>query len=210
MNGRAGLAFVAALVDVLVLAACGNGEASEPPVYWDAPAFALVDQTGDTVRSGDLEGTVWVATFVFTNCAGVCPLITSRMAALRDSLGVEGLLGDEVRLVSFSVDPARDTPEVLRSYAGRFGGSPPSRWAFLTGTPADSIHALIQRGFKLTAVPMPPTGADTVGGYQVNHSPRLVLVDRHGRVRGTYDATEPAAMDSLRRDLGSLLRGRRQ
>jgi protein SCO1/2 len=196
-----------ALLGVLAFAACGDGNARDLPIYWDAPAFALVDQSGDTLRSQDLEGTVWMASFVFTNCVGVCPLITSGMAALRDSLAGEGLLGDEVRLVSFSVDPARDTPEVLREYGRRFGASPPARWAFLTGTPADSVHALIQRGFKLTAVPIPSTAPDTLGGYQVDHSPRLVLVDREGRVRGTYDATDPAAMDSLRKDLGLLLEG---
>lgn len=188
----------------------GCGGQSEPerdlPVLWPAPEFALVDQDGDSLRAADLQGEVWVASFVFTHCTGVCPLITARMAGLRDSLAADGLLGEEVRLVSFSVDPARDTPEVLRGYAARFDGGPPSEWAFLTGQPPERIRDMIQEGFKLSAVAMSPGAADTVAGYQVDHSPRFVLVDREGRVRGTYPATEPPAVDSLRADVRRLAR----
>lgn len=179
---------------------------SELPVYWAAPAFALVNQDGDTLRSSDLAGAPWVATFVFTNCTDVCPLITTRMAALRDSLRAEGVLGRGVRLVSFTVDPARDTPEVLREYAARFGGSPPEHWAFLTGTPPEAVRGMIQRGFRLTAIAL-PEHAHAGGNYQVMHSPRALLVDAEGRVRGLYDTTEPDAMERLRRDLRSLPRG---
>lgn len=186
-----------------VLVGCSKPESSLP-VYWEAPEFALVDQEGGTLRTADLHGTVWVASFVFTNCTDVCPLITQQMARLRDSLGQEGLLGGTVRLVSFSVDPARDTPAALRNYAGRFGGSPPNEWAFLTGTPPEAVRSMIQQGFKLTAM-MPPGHERLAGSYQVRHSPRLVLVDPAGRVRGAYDTTEPETMERLRADLGALL-----
>lgn len=195
----------ASLVGVIALAfaACSEPEPALP-VYWDAPEFALVHQHGDTLRTGDLMGAPWVASFVFTNCTGVCPLITQKMARLRDSLRAEGLLGGEVRLVSFSVDPARDTPPVLRDYADRFGGSPPEQWAFLTGTPPEAVRNVIQKGFKLTAS-MPPGHEHGGGDYQVMHSPRLVLVDAAGRVRGLYDITEPDALERLSMDLRVLL-----
>ena len=181
----------------------------ELPIYWAAPAFALVDQEGDTVRSAELRGAPWVASFIFTNCTDVCPLITTRMAALRDSLRAEGVLGARVRLASFTVDPARDTPEVLREYAARFGASPSEHWAFLTGTPPETVRAMIQQGFRLAAV-APPDHAHVGGNYQVMHSPRALLVDAEGQVRGLYDVTEPDAMERLHRDLRSLLRGRRR
>lgn len=186
------------------LLGCQAEPAQDLPIYWDAPSFALVDQSGDTLRMADLEGRIWVASFVFTHCADVCPLITAQMAALRDSLRDEGLLGEEVRLVSFTVDPARDTPAVLAAYAARYGGSPPSEWAFLTGSPPETTWRMIQTGFRLTAMPMAGRPHPTLG-YQVAHSPRLVLVDREGRVRGTYETTEAGALDSLRADLGRVL-----
>lgn len=185
--------------------AFGTNNPSELPVYWDAPAFALVDQNGDTLRTTDLAGTVWVASFIFTHCTDICPLISYQMSLLRDSLKTGGLLGKRVRLVSVTVDPARDTPEVLRAYAEKFGGSPPGEWAFLTGDPPQEVQRMIEQGFHLTARALPAGPADTVAGYQVMHSPRLVLVDPEGRVRGTYEATEPEAMDRLVADLRLLL-----
>lgn len=185
------------------VAGCSSS-AQALPVYWDAPEFALVNQVGDTLRSADLHGMPWVASFVFTNCTGVCPLISQKMAQLRDSLDADGLLGETVRLVSFSVDPARDTPAALREYASRFGGSPPEEWAFLTGRPPEAVRAMVQEGFKLTAT-LPPGHEHGGGNYQVMHSPRLALIDAVGRVRGVYDITEPDAMERLRADLGALL-----
>ncbi|MFW6193250.1 MAG: SCO family protein [Gemmatimonadota bacterium] len=190
----------------LLGSACGEpGAGGRLPVLWEAPEFALVDQTGDSLRTAELEGTAWVAHFFFTGCEGVCPLTTARMATLRDSLEAEGLLGNGARLVSISVDPARDSVAALRAYARRFGASPPSEWAFLTGSPPESVRRMIQEGFRLTAHHEPAPG-DSATNYQVSHSPRLQLVDPQGRVRASYDATEPASVDRLRSDLAALLR----
>lgn len=192
-----------ALLLLVPFASCAHTE-RDLPVYWTVPEFALVHQQGDTLRTADLRGTPWVASFVFTSCTSVCPLITQKMAALRDGLAAEGLLGHEVRLVSITVDPARDTPEVLREYARRFGGSPPEEWAFLTGEPPEAVRAMIQDGFKLTAF-VPPEHEHRGGDYQVMHSPRVILVDASGQVRGLYDTSEPAAIERLQADLRALL-----
>lgn len=198
------VALSAAALAVFGVSVLGGGEGEELPVLWEAPDFALVDQTGDTLRSSELEGTAWVAHFFFTSCAGVCPLTTTRMRGLRDSLAAEGMLGEEVRLVSISVDPARDTVPVLREYAARFGDSPPSQWAFLTGSSPDAIQRLLQEGFKVTATPAAST-TDAAADYQVDHSPRLELVDPEGRVRATYDATGAGAIRRLLADLRRLV-----
>lgn len=176
------------------------------PVYWLAPEFALVDQEGDTVRRADLSEKVWLASFIFTHCTDFCPRVTQEMARLRDSLRTQGLLGRTVRLVSFSVDPARDTPNVLRAYAANFGASPASEWAFLMGTPPEPVLRMIEEGFHLTAPVMPAGPADTVSGYQMMHSLRVALIDQQGRVRGTYQATEFEAMEALRADLRRLIK----
>lgn len=199
MTGKVG----ALLLLALLAAACGPGGGEEPPTYWTVPDFTLVNQAADTVRAAHLDGAPWVASFVFTSCQGVCPGITARMASLRDTLAARGLLGSRVRLVSVSVDPARDTAAALRAYAERFGGAEPGRWDFLTGSPPERVRDLVQRGFHLTAT-LPDSAADGES-YQVNHSPRVLLVDARRRVRGAYDATLPASFDSLRADLEVLL-----
>ncbi|MGH7535078.1 MAG: SCO family protein, partial [Gemmatimonadales bacterium] len=116
-----------------------------------------------------------------------------------------GVLGTRIRLVSFSVDPGRDTPDVLQRYSEKFGGSPPSEWVFLTGSPPEQIQHLIEQGFHLAAQRLPPDTAGGTGGYEVMHSPRLLLVDRRGRVRGVYVATEDEGLRQLHTDLDSVL-----
>jgi protein SCO1/2 len=137
-------------------------------------AFAAVDQNGVGVTQESLKGKAWVASFVFTNCQGPCPVITRRMKEIQDQ--VADL--PDVRLVSFSVDPARDTPEVLHAYAA-LHGAVSGRWHFLTGEPEAQL-AVVQQGF-LTAV-QPVEGTD-----QVIHGTMLALVDKSGEIRGFYD-----------------------
>lgn len=145
----------------------------ELPEYFETPEFALLTQAGDTLRSDALEGDVWIAGFVYTSCPDICPIITARMAALRDSLRADGLLGDEVRLVSFTVDPERDTPPVLDEYAQRFGGAEPGSWAFVTGAP-DDVHRLVREGFfigasRATGAPVADTSpAGGHGGHETS------------------------------------------
>lgn len=218
--GRAGRRRAAALglalaLPLLAASACADRKApaEELPVLYTTPEFALVDQRGDTLRRGELRGQAWAVSFVFTHCRGVCPAITARMAVVRDSLRERGLLGEGARLVSVSTDPARDRPGVLRSYADRFGGSPPEHWAFLTGWPPERVHRLLEGGFHVTvSVPdsaPPPSAArsDTARGYQVGHSPRILVVDTAGRVRAAYSARSTSVTDSVLSALARLAPG---
>jgi len=104
----------------------------------------------------------------------------------------------DVHLVSFSVDPEKDTPAVLRSYAERLQAEP-GRWDFLTGAKS-AIYKLSHDGFKLAV----SDGSDAQG-IPV-HSTRMVLVDRHGQIRGYYDAAEPETITKLVADTNHLLR----
>ena len=142
-----------------------------------------------------LLGSVWVANFIFTRCAGQCPLMSAQMATLASALRGE----PSVRLVSFSVDPEWDTPAVLADYARRYGAVR-EQWRFLTGDRA-AIVRLCTEGFRLSVAQDGGTDAEPI-----THSVRLVLVDRAGRIRGYYDTTEAEAMKQLRRDLRRLLR----
>src|SRR5712675_547679 len=111
------------------------------PLFDPVPPFALTASNGAPVTNATFAGRVWIADFIFTRCTGACPLLSGRMLALQKALAGR----DDVRLVSFSVDPDYDTPEVLASYA-KDHGADTSRWIFLTGARAD-LHELIGKGF---------------------------------------------------------------
>jgi cytochrome oxidase Cu insertion factor (SCO1/SenC/PrrC family) len=141
--------------------------------------FALTERDGRTVRKADLLGKVWVASFVFTRCTGPCPQVTTTMARLQSDLAADG---KDIQLVTFTVDPDHDPPAELARYAENFHADP-LRWWFLTGSEAD-IYKLLREGFR---VPVEQNaGEDRRPGNEVMHSPRLVVVDRKGHVRGYY------------------------
>jgi protein SCO1/2 len=161
--------------------------------YGAVPSFQLTNQNGQPFGSAQLAGKIWIADFVYTTCPGPCPMISSRMSELQKPLEKT-----DVHLVSFSVDPEKDTPAVLRGYAERLQAEP-ERWDFLTG-PKSAIYQISHDGFRLAV----SDGSDAQG-IPV-HSTRMVLVDRHGQIRGYYDATEPEAVTKLLADTNHLLR----
>ncbi|MEZ6060493.1 MAG: FG-GAP-like repeat-containing protein [Planctomycetaceae bacterium] len=167
------------------------------PELFTAPEFELTDQNGGAFASSELEGRVWIANFVFTRCASTCPRQTQALAELqRQILRWPG--GDRVRLLSFSVDPEFDTPQVLREYAERYGADQ-NQWKFLTGSRAD-IWSISGDGFKL---PVSEAAADSA--MPITHSPRFILVDARGKVRGFYDSQSADEIRQLRHHLRKLL-----
>jgi protein SCO1/2 len=161
--------------------------------YGTVPTFQLTNQNGQPFGSAQLRGKIWIADFIYTTCPGPCPMISSRMSDLQKPLEKT-----DVHLVSFTVDPAKDTPEVLRGYAEKLQAQP-GRWDFLTG-PQSAIYDISRNGFKLAV-----SDGSEEAGLPV-HSTRMILVDRHGAIRGYYDAAEPDAMTKLLADTNHLLR----
>jgi protein SCO1/2 len=161
--------------------------------YGTLPFFELVNQDAQPFGSAQLNGKIWIADFIFTTCPGPCPIISTRMSELQKPLEKT-----DIHLVSFSVDPEKDTPEVLRVYAEKLHAQP-KRWDFLTGS-RPAIYALTRDGFKLAV----SEGSDETG--MPVHSTRVVLVDRHGTIRGYYDALAPDAVTKLLADANHLFR----
>ena len=161
--------------------------------YGTVPSFQLINQSGQAFGSAQLAGRIWIADFVYTTCPGPCPMISSRMSELQKPLEKT-----DVHLISFSVDPEKDTPQVLRGYAEKLQADP-ARWDFLTG-PKSAIYKLSHDGFRLAV----SDGSDEQG--MPVHSTRMVLVDRYGQIRGYYDATEADAVTKLIADTNHLLR----
>jgi protein SCO1/2 len=172
--------------------------AKEPlPDLFPMPSFSLTDQGGDTFGSSQLEGKVVVANFIFTRCPTVCPTLTARMAKIQGRVA-----GDEgVHLLSFSVDPRHDTPEVLREFGEKFGQNP-TRWSFLTGD-VQVVTRAVEEGFKGGM-----KGADDPDAtpFDIVHGEHFVLVDAKGSIRGYYPSDE----DSLGRLLSDIARLRKE
>ena len=157
------------------------------PVLGDVPPFALRDQTGRPFTRDDLAGKTWVADFVFTRCPTACPLLTAKMAEIERRARH---LGPTFHLVSFSVDPEHDTPEVLAAYAAPYHADP-QKWTFLTG-PLGDIEAAVVNGFKI-GVDRTKTQDDF---FDIVHGEHLVVVDAHGHIRG-YFHISPESLDRL-------------
>jgi protein SCO1/2 len=189
---RIGMVLIAAGIVVMAIAGMlSRPGTSADTAYGKVPDFTLTESSGRTVRLQDLSGKVWVADFIFTSCAGTCPLMTSQMRKLQVALP------REIALVSFSVDPNRDTPQVLARYAKQYQADP-DRWSFLTGD-RTTLYNLSLNGFKLAV-------DDSQGSEQepITHSTRFVLIDKDAQIRGYYNGTEDADLKKLIQDAHSL------
>ena len=178
------------LAALLLSTACAN-RASKLPDYGTVPAFTMTDSLGHPFDSGELAGKVWVADFIYTNCPSACPFMSSRMHSVQRSLKGQ----EDVKLVSISVDPARDTPPVLNAFARRYGG-PNEQWIFLTGSPA-TVHLVAYQTFH---------AGDVLG--KIEHSTKFVLVDKRGRIRGYYSTYDKDGIPTLLKDISALRRAR--
>ena len=168
--------------------------------FGTVPDFSLVERSGRRMVLANLLGKVWVVNFIYTHCPDSCPIQSARMKELQTEFsGAENL-----RLVSITVDPERDSAKVLWQYANRYDANP-ERWLFLTGEQG-VIYRLAQEGFRLGAAEIPRAKRDASGATHI-HSPRFVLVDDKAQIRGYYPGTDGEAMVRLRRDLRILLRG---
>ena len=158
------------------------------PVLFDLPKFKLLDQDGKDFTDEQLRGKPFVASFVFTHCAGPCPMMFARMAKMQTAV-----TNSDIKLVTFTVDPERDTPDVLKDKAKQLGAEP-GRWFFLTGD-KDSVHKLL----KDMLMPTPGPEDDPL-----MHTTAFYLFDAAGTCRGRYISTVTEQMDQLTRDAEAL------
>jgi len=160
------------------------------PVYMALPSITLTDQDGHPYDLNQTRGKVVVLSLIYTHCPDICPLTTAKMKQIQDRLKTAGL-STQVQMVTFTVDPERDTPEVLKRFSGLFNIDP-SNWNFLTGT-SDQINVLIkvlglyvERVYYVDNTPVPEAALPSPEAntpYFVNHTDRLFLIDRRGYVR---------------------------
>lgn len=158
--------------------------------------FALVTQTGAPITREDLLGRVHVASFIFTTCAGICPAMVTQLSKVQKAIADR----TDVWLVSYSAMPATDTPDVLAAF-GAARHIDASRWKLVTGD-VEQIYRLARTSYFADDGRL---SAERPATDQFLHTEKAVLVDRHGRLRGVYNATLPHEIDKLMTDLGVLL-----
>ena len=182
-----------ALVSWLVLSLSqAAGESADLPKIGPAPAFSLTTQEGARLALKDLRGKVVAVTFIYASCADTCPLLTAKLAGLQARLGKD--FGAKVFFVAITVDPERDTPEVLKRYAQAHGVNP-AGWAFLTGTPAEIQQVARHYGIYAKKTPR----------GEVDHTFLTSLIDPSGTLRVQYLGVrfDP---EELLRDVQALVR----
>ena len=188
--------FLTATCALLGLAWMGCDEERPLEALFSVPAFELTDQDGANFGSADLRGRVWVASFLFTSCTQACPLLASQLANVRERVARHG---DNVRIVSISVDPEVDTPERLRAFQERYPG--PNNWTLLTGSP-DDVRRTTERAFFQPAANR--VEISSAPGYDMLHGTGVLLVDRDGRCRGRCPP-DVTGLDALVHDIERLL-----
>ncbi len=149
-------------------------------VVGEVPDFTAENYDGRTITKKDLLGKVWVVDFFFTSCGGPCPIMSSQLSVLQSEFADV----PDFKVVSFTVDPETDTPEVLQRYAAKYGAKP-DKWYFLR-MDLEQLIPLAEKGFRVSP-PVEPAA----------HATHFILVDRWGRIRGYYPGTDTQAYEKL-------------
>lgn len=181
---------------MLVLGACSFGGFKADHKYKIEP-FEFTDQQNEKVSLDDLKGTVWLAQFIYTNCPDVCLPMMANMTDFQSMLKEEGV--EDYKIVSFSVDPDYDTPEVLQEYLDTFDPVDQSKWVMLTGYSPKTIEDLAMGSFK-TAVLRSPEGGD------ITHGITYSLVNKEGVSVKTYNGVENVPYEEMIKDVKALIK----
>lgn len=185
---------------LMLLTACGGGgkSLSKEGSYvadqdWIIKDFTYTNESEEKFGLSDLEDDVWLADFIFTNCTSVCPPMSANMSKVQQQLEDEGL---QVPIVSFTVDPELDTPEVLREYADQYAANLDT-WHFLTGYSFDEIKKLSEETFKS------PLAAPVEGDDQFTHGVFFYLIEGNKIIK-TYNGVSDVPIDAIVEDIKTL------
>lgn len=197
--GLLGMLVAIVVLVILLPALQARKHTYDLPDQGQVPAFSLVDDQHQTFTEAALRGHPTIIDFVFTRCDSICPALSARMANLQDKLS--DARAESIKLVSISVDPQHDTPDVLAEYARRFGAHP-DKWRFLTG-PREDIVRLVTGPFMGL---MKPEGVSPGGAPAITHSPFFLLVDGDLTIRGVYDSRDLPRVEEMMRHARYLAR----
>lgn len=184
---------------LVLLSACGTSEGDstangtsgiENTLGWEVGTLEATNHHGEAFSTNDLDGSVYLADFIFTSCETICPPMTRNMVQLQQGLKDEGV---DIQIVSFSVDPTVDTPEKLTQFGEKYGADMNSNWTFVTGYDQDTIADFAKSSFK--------TQADKIqDNDQVIHGSSFYLVGKDGTVLKKYSGTQDVPKEEIIQD----------
>lgn len=184
------------LLGLLVLVSACSGSSFKADHHYTIEPFEFTDQQGEQVSLDDLKGTVWLSQFVFTKCTSACPPMMVNMTKVQEKLIEKGV--EDYKIVSFSVDPKVDTPEVLQTYLDMYTLADESKWVMLTGYDQKEIVDLAAKSFKTMVI-------DDPTGDQVTHGTSFSLVDQEGQVVKIYKGYSDVPYDEIADDMKALI-----
>jgi protein SCO1 len=195
------LVFIGGAITLTLMRPLLRRDPKPPPVEGTLPVFSLTNERGEKTGTAELAGQVYVANFLFTSCTTVCPLTVQSLQKLQKRYLDSNV---PIRIVSFSVDPNIDTPEVLRAYAEK-SGADPVKWTFLTGE--ESEVSKVMSGFMMSLEPKKVMGN---GLMDIAHSQKLVIVDGRGSLRGFYGSDDDGIDEVFHRSRHVLFEAKQQ
>jgi len=170
-----------------------DGKEIVDTIYNEIPPFTFVNQDSDTITEKIVEGKIYVSDFFFTSCPTICPVMKRQMLKVFKEIKAN----PDVMIISHTIDPEHDTPQVLHKYAEDLGVEG-KQWQFVTG-PKEKIYEIGQKNYMSTA----KEDKSAEGGYI--HSGAFILVDKEKHVRGMYDGTTDEGTQKLLKDITTLL-----
>jgi len=173
----------------LIVIDMANTSRRDLPILGTVPDFQFTERSGESFANYNMQGKIHIVNFFFTTCVGPCPIMNARVAELYQKYSTT----DQVRFVSISVDPKRDSLAVLQKYAKDMGVVD-SRWLFLRGE-IEEVHRVSEKGFMLA------------GDLPTIHSTKLILVDKNLKIRGYYDSFDDENLRLLTTHVRELLYG---
>ena len=188
--------FILLCISAIVLVGCGSSGNFEAQTNWEVSEFDYDNQRGETVSLEDLKGTVWLSTFIFTDCETVCPPMTYNMSDIQAMLSEKGI--EDYKIVAFSVDPEVDTPEKLQEYIANYDVIDESKWELLTGYTQEYISGFAADSFKTLVRDDPNTN-------QVIHGTSFYLVDQNGIVVKNYSGNTEVPKEEIVIDVETLI-----
>ena len=187
--------FIFIALSAIILTGC-NSSKFKAETDWEVESFSHESQRGEEVSLESLNGTVWLATFIFTNCETVCPPMTMNMTQVQDELIKAEV--EDYKIVAFSVDPAVDTPEIMADYLAKFNPADESKWELLTGYDPEYMEQFARDSFKST-VKIDPNSD------QVLHGTSYFLVDQNGIVVKSYSGYQDVPKEEIATDMKALI-----
>ncbi|MCL6259492.1 SCO family protein [Aquiflexum sp. TKW24L] len=171
-----------------------DGKKVQDTVYHEIADFSFTNQEGKEINKNSVTGKVYVADFFFTSCPTICPIMKTQMLRVYEKFKDQ----PDFLILSHTLDPSHDTPELLKDFASKIGVEDDKTWHFLTGN-QEKIFEIGQTSYMTTAM------ADQAepGGYL--HSGAFILVDQKGHIRGVYDGTKEDQVNRLMNDIPKLV-----